>query len=136
MKTLKYLDSDKITYGTYYQSLLLCQRTGEDQEPQSEVKSYLPMQDLEAMENRQKMEEEKDRIQQRNSNILPKRRGASPMNAGFIRPISAQNTNKEYGLKDQDDDFDELFDRGDTFGDAVNQVNNSVSSGEKQIKLS
>ena len=60
MRTLKYLDSDKITYGTYYQSLLLSQRGGE-QEPQSAT-SYLPMEDLEAMENRQKMEEEKDRV--------------------------------------------------------------------------
>ena len=94
------------------------------------------MQDLEAMETRQKMEEEKDRTSQRNSNILPKRRGTSPMNAGFIRPISAQNASKEYGLKDQDDEFDELFDRQETFGDAANQVSQSVSSGDKEIKLS
>ena len=58
------------------------------------------------------------------------------MNRGFIRPISAQN--KEYGLKDQhDDDFDELFDRQETFGDTANQVlGSAASSGEKQIKLS
>lgn len=62
MKTIKYLDSDKITYGTYYQSLLLCQqKRSEDNDPQSEIKSYLPMQDLEAIETRQKIEEEKDR---------------------------------------------------------------------------
>merc|ERR1719464_2702791 len=60
------------------------------------------MKDLEEMENRQKMEEEKDRVSQRNSNLLPARRGASPMNAGFIRPISAQGASKEYGLKDND----------------------------------
>ena len=131
MKALKYLDSDKITYGTYYQSLLLCQRGGE-QEPQ-EATSYLPMKDLEEMENRQKMEEEKDRVSQRNSNLLPARRGASPMNAGFIRPISAQGASKEYGLKDNDSEFDELFDK-DTIGDGTNQQ--SVSSGEREVKLS
>ena len=121
MKNLKYLDSDKITYGTYYQSLLLCQRTenkDEDEDPQSEIKSYMPRQDLEAMENRQKMEEEKDRTSQRNSNILPQKRRMSPMNAGFIRPISAQN--KEYGLKDHDDYFDDISDRQETLGDTGN----------------
>ena len=51
MKSLKYLDSDKITYGTYYQSLLLCQRK-EEKDPQTEIKSYMPMQDLEAIESR------------------------------------------------------------------------------------
>ena len=57
--------------------------------PDSEIKSYLPKEDLEAIENRQKMEEEKERSSQRNSNILPPQRRMSPMNKGFIRPISA-----------------------------------------------
>ena len=62
----------------------------------------------------------------------------SPMNRGFIRPISAQNTNKEYGLKENDSDFDELFDRQETLGDNANQMHNSnqSSGGDKQIKLS
>ena len=82
------------------------------------------------------MEEEKDRTSQRNSNILPQQRRMSPMNRGFIRPISAQN--KEYGLKETvEDDFDELFDRQETLGDTGNQnLNSAQSSGEKQIKLS
>ena len=37
----------------------------------------------------EKMEEEKERSSQRNSNILPPQRRMSPMNKGFIRPISA-----------------------------------------------
>ena len=39
----------------------MCQQRAEDKGPDSEIKSYLPMQDLEAIENRQKVEEEKDR---------------------------------------------------------------------------
>ena len=71
MKTLKYLDTDKITFGTYYQALLLSQHGSDGKVPDSEIKSYLPKEDIEAIENRQKVEEEKERTSQRNSNILP-----------------------------------------------------------------
>ena len=38
MQSLRHIDPDKITFGTYYQSLLLCQRDSSEPSMQSDRK--------------------------------------------------------------------------------------------------
>ena len=60
MKSIRHIDPDKITFGTYYQSLLLCQRDpNEPNALQSDRKgNYIS--DVEEIENRRNQEEAKD----------------------------------------------------------------------------
>jgi len=60
MKSIRHIDPDKITFGTYYQSLLLCQRDpNEPNALQSDRKgNYIS--DIEEIENRRNQEEAKE----------------------------------------------------------------------------
>lgn len=117
MQSLRHIDSDKVTFGTYYQSLILSQRDSTSGEPsilQSDKKSnYIPMQDLENIESRRNFEEAKE-WQENN--------GASKGGA-----IPDQNTAFRRGSQ-AEDDFDDLFDKHD---DSVSKENS-----DKKIKLS
>ena len=61
MQSLRHIDTDKVTFGTYYQSLLLCQRDSNDPTDQSDRKQqYIPMDDIEQIERRRSFEEAKE----------------------------------------------------------------------------
>ena len=63
MVKMRYIDHDKVTDGTYYQSLLLSQRDPDEKSSisQSDRKSqYYPAEDLEKMEIKRNQEEAKE----------------------------------------------------------------------------
>ena len=61
MQNLRHIDPDKITFGTYYQSLLLCQRDPSEPSVQSDRKQqYIPVDDIEQIERRRSFEEAKE----------------------------------------------------------------------------
>lgn len=97
MKSIRHIDPDKITFGTYYQSLLLCQRDPNDPNTLSSDRksNYIP--DYEEIGSRRNREEVKE---------------LSPEGAN-VPEQSSVNTAFRMG-SGADDDFDDLFEKQDS----------------------
>lgn len=93
MKALRYLDPDKITYGTYYQSLLLCQRNDPTALPASESKhNYIPsLSEIEAIEHRRAAEHLKEASGRPSGGTSGAQPQDSGMNTGFRRGSAAED---------------------------------------------
>jgi len=95
MQSLRHIDPDKVTFGTYYQALLLCQRDPSEPSMQSDRKTqYIPMDDIESIERRRSFEEAKELQEQRISQITQEQN-----NTAFRRGSTQGN------------DIDDIFDK-------------------------
>ena len=105
MQSNKYIDADKITYGTYYQALLMCRKEGRTGRMSDRKVSYMPQdKDLKMFENKLKQEEEKERLETELNQSRRSRR--------------SNNTNN--------DDFDDLFTRASGSTVDNNEQNNET----------
>ena len=119
MQKLRYIDQDKVTDGTYYQSLVVSQR--DDSEPglmTSDRKTqYYPMEDLQKLEHKRNMEEQKEW-------------NDSQTNEQYMQEQSSVNTAFRRGSLNGSDDWEELHIDQTENRDSITQPQ------EKQIKLS
>ena len=120
MQQLRHIDPDKITFGTYYQALLLCQRdTNDPQALQSNRKdneNYIPTQHLEQIEARRSQEEAKEW----QDNQGPSLTEQNSINTAFRR-----------GSMNEGDDDDVFYSQ-----DAISDTNSNQPPQDRVIKLS
>lgn len=112
---MRHIEADKITFGTYYQALLLSQRDPKDSSLQSDRKAqYIPVDDIEQIERKRSFEEAKELQETRKSQL------AQDQNNTAFRRGSTQGN-----------DIEDIFDKED-----VSSPHDQIQPQDRVIKLS